>query len=303
MEEAGHCVRRVESSSKLWPCRLAWLVIRHRPRVLFLQKVMPPAWFLRVVRRFAHRMVFDLDDAVYFGYPGSSKEQAARTARKILDGTGFFDAILTSNRLIRRDLGLETDPRCVVFPGPSPEIFETVEDSPKENLVLWLGSPSTISNVDNLLPALRRRLPNQEFLIIGSANDEGQHDGVSRLRWTQETEAEGLRRSWSGLMPLERSEWNDRKAGYKILEYLRSGVIPVVEDTEIVRTLLGANAERLCELVAGSGPDAWADAIARSLSRSRDTTWLAARDDVFAAWSTVTFSQLILGTASPKESV
>jgi glycosyltransferase involved in cell wall biosynthesis len=261
---------------------------------VFIQKVMPPSWLLSFLRHLTPRLVLDLDDAVYLGYPGSSPGRAAQTAKRVAAGVPFFDAILTSNELIRSDLGLANDSRCIVFPGPSPQILEDTFEPAREKLVLWLGSPSTEPNVEVLLPGLSQGLPEQDFLIVGSKSDAA-NDRVSRKRWTYDIEADALRRSWAGLMPLEQSDWNSRKAGYKILEYLRGGVIPVVQDSPIVRTLMGTDAERLCELVSGDSPDAWVDAVARSLCRTRDEGWFDARESVFSAWSNSTFARLILG--------
>jgi len=301
MEAQGHHVYRVNSKTRTWPLRLFLLIVRHRPHVGYMQKVMPPVWFLQLSRHLSQRMVFDLDDAIYLGYPGESQDGAEERSRRIVNGIAFFDSVLTSNKLIREDLGLSNDPRCVVFPGPSPQISETALNPAKERLVLWLGSPSTAANIEKLLSDLIPALPDQEFLVVGGRTDEERNSHVSRFLWSPEVEADSLRRSWAGLMPLERSEWNDRKAGYKILEYLRGGVIPVVEDSEIVRTLLGTASPHLCELVNGSSPAEWVRAIEQSLNRTRDDAWFEARDSVFALWNTDAFAKLILGAAKSEE--
>jgi hypothetical protein len=96
-------------------------------------------------------------------------------------------------------------------------------------------------------------------------------------------------------MPLEQTEWNDRKAGYKILEYLKGGVIPVTVDSAILETLLGADAGTLCEVISTSHPDDWAAGIRRALDRECDDAWFAARERVFSTWSTKNFAALILG--------
>lgn len=158
---------------------------------------------------------------------------------------------------------------------------------------MWLGSPSTESNMDHLLPALTQILPGQEFVLVGSARNHVE-PGVRRVRWTRTEEVNALSRSHLGLMPLQDTEWNRRKAGYKILEYLRGGVIPVVEEGPILRTLLGDEAETLCEVVVGSTAEHWAEGIERGLSRVCDEPWIAARDKVFARWSMGNFAKLIL---------
>lgn len=294
LESEGFRVVRLEGLRRLWPLQLLSLILFRRPEVLFLQKVMPPSWFVAVANRLCARLVFDLDDAIYLGYPGAAQEESRRADSRIRKGLPFFDSILTSNDLIRKDLGLTVDSRCVVFPGPSPELPSTAESCRKDKIVVWLGSPSTISNVESILPHLTEVLSEREFLIVGSPTDSDGVGSVSRRRWSPEAEKEALQRSWCGLMPLEQTEWNKRKAGYKLLEYLRYDVIPVAEESPILRTLLGAEAENLCEIVEGSGPEAWALAVDRSLHRHPDKSWERARDTVFARWSSRRFARLIV---------
>ncbi len=295
IEHSGYRVIRIISSSRFWPIYLFLSTLIRRPEVLFFQKVMPPPWFLQISRSLCARMVFDLDDAIYLGYPGSSNRQVTKASSRVRRGLRYFDLVLTSNAMIRNDLGLSSDSRCVIFPGPSPLLPETEEDlASKERAVLWLGSPSTISNVESILPAVAALLPDLEFLIVGSPIDVDLTGSIRRQQWTASVEEHALRRCWSGLMPLEATVWNKRKAGYKVLEYLRHGVIPVVEDSQIIRTLLGERTEQLCELVRGGSASAWAEAIERSLTRSPDGAWLEAREEVFATWDSGTFARLIL---------
>ncbi|MBT8159261.1 MULTISPECIES: glycosyltransferase [Arthrobacter] len=240
-----------------------------------------------------------MDDAIYLGYPGASPREVKKIDSRVRGGLVFFDLVLTSNELIREDLGLGMDPRCIVYPGPSPDAaFTGVQGDLKEKVVLWLGSPSTISNVESILPGVVEQLPDVRILIVGSPNDGPQLGSIRRQRWTTEVESKALRCSWSGLMPLQVSAWNQRKAGYKILEYLSYGVVPVVQDSPIVRTLLGRRTSELCELVSGDTPQDWAAAIQRSLDRTTDQTWIEGRDAVFETWSSVGFSRLIISAKS-----
>lgn len=299
MESKGHKILRVIARDRLWPLKLLAFSIFNHPDVIFLQKVMPPAWLLSLLKMNSRRLVFDLDDAIYLGYPGDSSASKSRLRRRICAGLKYFDFVITSNSLIRADLKLATE-KCAVFPGPSPQVLASPDKDPCERVVMWLGSPSTESNVKALLPEIRQALPGQSFLLVGCLVPL-EVPGLRCVPWTPEEEVDALIRSHVGIMPLESSEWNKRKAGYKILEYLRGGVIPVVEEGPILRTLLGREAETLCQVIHGSGSEDWSVGIEKALAKDVDAKWISARDAVFARWSTETFANHVLGQEDLEE--
>src|SRR5258707_10561823 len=93
----------------------------------------------------------------------------------------------------------------------------------------WMGSPLTGTYLESLrraLAALSARLPLQ-LRLIGA--DAAALAGLptETIPWSAETEAAELAQCDIGIMPLPDLPWERGKCGYKLIQYMASG-LPVV---------------------------------------------------------------------------
>lgn len=239
-------------------------------------------------------LVYEIDDAIYMGYPGMPPMTAVKNSRRINYICAKADRVTTSNELIRSDLGLVGSPKATVFPGPAPVIDLEYKAQDKDGSVLWLGSPSTFENFSiQILPAAPL-VSELRLVALGAALDS-EANGVTFRKWSLERQREELNRATVGLMPLEANAWNKRKAAYKVLEYLAAGIIPVLVPSAAVETLLGKDAPILCQLIEGDEPRQWAGGILKASAMTRTDDWYAARSRVFERWSVQQFAKTIIG--------
>jgi glycosyltransferase involved in cell wall biosynthesis len=94
--------------------------------------------------------------------------------------------------------------------------------------IVWIGSPSTVKYLQNIVPILK--LLSLKYLIkLKVIGAEILIDGVNVefVEWTPENENEELFSSDIGIMPLNDSMWDKGKCGFKLVQYMATG-LPVI---------------------------------------------------------------------------
>lgn len=134
-------------------------------------------------------------------------------------------------------------------------------------VVGWIGSPATAHYLREVAAALAPLHASGLIrgVAVGARPDQVAGTVFQPREWREETEAEALRGFDIGIMPLRDELWERGKCGYKLIQYMASG-LPVVASP------VGVNTEIVSEGVNGllaSEPGQWADAIAR-LARDPD---------------------------------
>lgn len=299
LHDKGWNIDRVVAASRLWPLLATFSVAKRKPDLIVLQKVVPPAWFLRLLRVRTDWMVFEIDDAIYFGYPGSP-QSVPQIEQRVRSLVRIANRVVTSNNLIAQDLERMGASELHVFPGPAPSV-RSVQQSKDEKAVCWLGSPSTYPLVAQTFEALSSAPSTGEFRLcaVGAREEQAVEAGVEFVPWSATNEEAVLQQSSAGLLPVQRGPWEERKAAYKLLEYLANEVRPVCPDSPALRTLLGDETEQLVILVSAPYADVdWQTAVRLALSAPVTDTWLEARDRVFDRWSVANFAALFVSSTA-----
>ena len=235
--------------------KLAGVAQLARHDVIVLQKLTPSRAALRIVRRCAKTLVWDCDDAVHLGYPGETQDAAGRRGRAIATLLDQVDVVTTTNGLLASELQPASG-RVLEFPGPAPAPRLGFAE-PRDRVVIWLGSKSTTDNLRVLGAATQDLAAAGWRCVAVGAEPRAEALGWEVHAWSYASETAWLARAAVGVMPLARDPWSDRKAGYKTLEYLAAGVVPVASDAPAAVTALGT-AESGILVQAGR---TWLDAV------------------------------------------
>ncbi len=93
----------------------------------------------------------------------------------------------------------------------------------------WIGSPSTARHIKVAKKAIIQICSdsNIEFVAIGPNSSDLKDIPVKIIPWLEETENSNLIKFDIGIMPLPDTPWERGKCGFKIIQYMASG-IPVI---------------------------------------------------------------------------
>lgn len=98
-------------------------------------------------------------------------------------------------------------------------------------IIVWIGSPATVKYLDILKNIFIKLSKNYDFKlrIIGAQIHINGLD-IECLTWSADKEFEYIYESDIGIMPLSNSEWEKGKCGFKIIQYMASGLPVVASD-------------------------------------------------------------------------
>ncbi|MBI4635718.1 MAG: glycosyltransferase family 4 protein [Candidatus Rokubacteria bacterium] len=285
---------------------LAMLRRSRASQTIFIQKVIVPGWFLRLLKGGRRRLIFDYDDALYALPPGRDGGVRAlvrrRRVRRFTNCLRESDLVILENEPNReftehycRDTLTITGPIDAARYHPR---ARAVGDGP---VVLgWIGSPSTTGYLRLLEPALaelaRRRRP-IVLHLIGAGAWESPHVRVRHVPWTLDGEVDALGTFDIGLMPLTDDAWARGKGGYKILQYMAMGIPTVASPVGINRRMLRDGETG----VLASGADEWVAALDRLVTDApaRRRMGASAREDAVARYSLEHYAPAFLQALRP----
>lgn len=115
-----------------------------------------------------------------------------------------------------------------------------IDNYPQHNLteeqevpsVVWIGSPSTQKYLLLIEDVLVKLSEKHNFIlkIIGGDLKLNSKIKVEYIKWSSLTENEELAKSDIGIMPLEKTYWEMGKCGFKLIQYMASGISVVASD-------------------------------------------------------------------------
>ncbi len=235
--------------------------------VVILQRKLLPRWQLYLVRRFAKRLVYDMDDAVFqrdsFQRKGPKSPRRERMFRATVQAA---DAVIVGNEYLRRCAAQIDDskPIHVVPTTVQPQHYPlTRHHRVGANVRLaWVGSSSTLPGLklaERQLWAASERVRGLTLRLVCDRTVELDGLNVVLRPWAAATEAAELAHADIGISWLSDDSWSRGKCGLKVLQYMAAG-LPVVANR------VGMNRRMVIDGETGllaDTPEEWAQAIGR----------------------------------------
>lgn len=176
--------------------------------------------------------VLDYDDAVFHAYDlherrlvrmllGEKHRHLMRRSALVIAGNSYLADYACSAGAPR----IEVVPTAVDIDRYGPAVRQPGAEKVQ---VGWIGQRSTAHFLQPLGPLFRRLAfrENVEFAAIG-IEAEAQGLPMRSTRWTEETEARSIGAFDVGIMPLVDGPFERGKCGYKLIQYMASG-LPVI---------------------------------------------------------------------------
>lgn len=234
---------------------------------VWLQRRLPAVWQTALLRRYARRLIYDFDDAIYQrdSYCGKQPQDSKRLARfwALMQSA---DAIFAGNeylaRYAARFADAETVYRIPTVVDTSRYTLSTHQSHGRDACLVWIGQASTAPSILQAAPCLTeaaRRLTSLDLRMIADTSVSIPLVNVQPVTWSESTESADLAECDIGISWLPDDSWSQGKCGLKVLQYMAAG-LPVVANPVGMNKVLIRDGEN--GFIARS-PQEWSEAIAR----------------------------------------
>jgi len=212
--------------------------------VIYIQRAlygMGPSWIARPIERSSARVILDLDDNLFVETPAMrGKGPFARwlygpqQVRRLVTRA---DLIIVSTEELKSELAWSNKSIEVIPTLPEITRYPRSHMSTQGPLQLvWAGTRGGLDYLDFLTEVVDEltRLGLAELTVISSEPWKGP---ARFMKWEEEGEELRLSRFDVGLMPLPDTRYAKAKAGYKLLQYMATGM-PVIASPVGINTSL-----------------------------------------------------------------
>jgi glycosyltransferase involved in cell wall biosynthesis len=193
------------------------------------------------------RLVYDIDDAVWLsgrqtvGHSLSFLKGGQRKVRWLAERA---DHVIAGNDALAEHLGRYNDRVTVVPSLVDTAAYAVRKHEQGETVILgWIGSPTTAVYLQRLGPVLEQFAAGSSrpvrLVVVGGPAPRLAHVEVQERTWSVAAERDVLADMDIGLMPLDDTPWSRGKCAYKALQYMASGVPPLVDDVGISAGVVG----------------------------------------------------------------
>lgn len=268
----GHRIRKTATFFSLLLRTLREALDANSYDLVFLYREAIPLGPPLIERLIASRgvpIVYDFDDAIFL--PAVSEANRAilflkdpgRVARiiklsaEVVVGNEFLAAFARRYhpRVTVVPTAVDTDRFVPAPPRPAP----------RELVVGWIGSPTTFTYLQSLVPVLQEVAARHPFTLrVSGAGRPVQFPGltVDDLPWTLEKEVTLFNACDIGVYPLTDDDWSRGKCGFKAIQFMACGV-------PVVAAAVGVNRDIVQDGINGylaATPSEWVDKLSRLLA-------------------------------------
>jgi glycosyltransferase involved in cell wall biosynthesis len=212
----------IDHAHKWWTrARILWLA--PRVNLVFLQGVLPPVWYMRMLTRLNACTVLDLDDGIFLDSPARGKSVMAQVWRVIAGSHFIFDyarALNSHVALVPSAVSLDRYPAADA----------PLEDSTRRVIrVGWLGSSSTVKYLHHLVGPLQQLAAEGhaiELIVDGAGGGAAHVPAFAGITVTvtasyADRDIPALVARYDiGVMPLDDGPWERAKCAMKALIYM-----------------------------------------------------------------------------------
>lgn len=210
--------------------------------VVFLQKKLPTPLEAKLLRRFAKRLVFDFDDAIYYRHDESEILESSSRYLKFKSVIKNADIVIAGNRILA-NYASQFNKNIIVIPSAVETHNVPIKDYERigdKTIIGWVGGEINLIHLDLISSVLRKlsseykmqvRILSSKVIAIPSVE-------VKFIPWKLETQEKEIALFDIGVMPLPKTKHSEGKCGYKALQYMAAAVPPVVSDVGINRDIV-----------------------------------------------------------------
>lgn len=210
--------------------RLLQFIRSKRYDVVVLQKKLMPLFFIRLLRHFSKKLLYDFDDALYFQVESwnvkDNKYQHPKRERRFVNTVLSCDGIIAANNTLRKKIiSIKQELKTFIIPSAvETDGFSLKKEFKISNrpVLAWIGTSNSQHYFNYILPALQNVYKEKPFIlnIISDKPVNLQGIDVKFSPWHVQGQYEELKKCDIGIMPLSPDPFSKGKSSYKLLQYM-----------------------------------------------------------------------------------
>jgi glycosyltransferase involved in cell wall biosynthesis len=180
------------------------------------------------------KYIIDFDDAIFHNYDLSNNFIIKLFLKNKIKYILKFCTLATcGNEYLRKYVNDNSQTESILIPTVIDFIKYSSINVKKKNLInptiVWIGTKHTIKYLDIIKDAIIKLSESYNFTlrIIGVTNYYIPNINIELYEWCEDTEIGLIKECNIGIMPLYNNQWEMGKCGYKLIQYMASG-LPVI---------------------------------------------------------------------------
>ena len=215
----------------------------HQFDITYLQKKLLSPLDAALLRKYARKLIFDFDDAIYYKHDKQEALESKSRQLKFRYLTQKVDLVVAGNRILA-DYVSRFNRNVVVIPSAVETRNIPLKDHQSQSdktVIGWVGGEVNLPYLQLLASAVLPRLSLDHRIqvrILSSKSIDIPSVDVEFIPWRIETQDSEIALFDIGLMPLPYTKYTEGKCGYKALQYMAAEVPPVCSDVGINRDIV-----------------------------------------------------------------
>jgi glycosyltransferase involved in cell wall biosynthesis len=225
------------------------LQIPRKAKIVIEKELFPfiPFWFEKYLLK-KHIVILDYDDAIFTFYEQHKLFIIRKLYEKKIDQLMVLsDTVICGSHFLFERAEKSRSKNVKLIPTVVDISRYKVQNDKSSDLpiIVWIGTPSTIHFIELIKPVLQELSEKYlfKFRVIGCLKFNIPGVNVECFEWSLDNEIKLISEADIGVMPLYDTDWEKGKCGYKLIQYMASG-LPVVasavgENNYIVQSSCG----------------------------------------------------------------
>ncbi len=211
--------------------------------ITYLQKKLLTPLDAFLLRKYAGKLIYDFDDAIYYKQHDNNSSYSWSRYKKFRYLIRKADLVVAGNRILADQARRFNQNTFIV-----PSAVETRniplndhKDPGGRTIIGWVGGEVNLPYLRILSHSVLPRLFNEhkiDFRILSSKTIEIPSVEVTFIPWRLDTQEREIAQFDIGVMPLPDDKYTEGKCGYKALQYMAASVPPVCSDVGVNRDII-----------------------------------------------------------------